>query len=112
MEYSDRIFDWVVPLLLLFLPFRGIQGLRCHECTGVTDPHHCSMVVHCAADEKCHTEKVIGENSAVFYNLGCQKIQLCHLAANGKRSDVDVCQGCCGTDLCNAELWCPASNSK
>ncbi|XP_045188077.1 uncharacterized protein LOC123545841 [Mercenaria mercenaria] len=110
MAYSTGKAGWTVKLLFFLLYVHGSQGLRCHQCSGVTDPHFCSMVVHCAADEECHTEKVIGEESAVFYNSGCQKIQLCQLAANGKRSDLHVCEGCCGTDLCNAEL-CPASNS-
>ncbi|XP_052228064.1 uncharacterized protein LOC127842547 isoform X3 [Dreissena polymorpha] len=86
------------------------SGPRCHQCTGATDPHYCSMVVQCNPDEECHTEKVIGDNSIVYYNAGCQKTQLCKLAAHGRRGALSVCEGCCSTDLCNTEL-CPASNS-
>ncbi|KAL4218713.1 hypothetical protein ACF0H5_021301 [Mactra antiquata] len=95
---------------VLGAPGKSSQGLRCHQCTGVTDPHYCSMVVHCDPGEECHTEKVIGEDSTVFYNSGCQDVQLCQLAANGKRSELHVCEGCCGTDLCNSEL-CPVNNN-
>ncbi|KAH3779298.1 hypothetical protein DPMN_157099 [Dreissena polymorpha] len=27
------------------------SGPRCHQCTGATDPHYCSMVVQCNPDE-------------------------------------------------------------
>ena len=30
--------------------------------------------------------------------------QICQLLARGRRSELHLCEGCCGTDLCNKEV--------
>ncbi|XP_060066069.1 uncharacterized protein LOC132546373 [Ylistrum balloti] len=84
-----------------------VADLTCLECTGVSLPNYCEQTVSCLSNEDCYTERVIGDDSNIFYNSGCLSHEICRLKAltsRTSRSQIHICEECCGVDKCNNHL--------
>ncbi|GFO20013.1 low-density lipoprotein receptor-related protein 6 [Plakobranchus ocellatus] len=94
------------------------SGLSCYQCQGVSDPSTCDVRAACPAGQSCFVERRLDSNLREFYNMGCEKRLICDVLGDGRKKrnvrpepavdrvtrDVTLCNKCCLTDNCNAEL--------
>ncbi|XP_021380188.1 uncharacterized protein LOC110467388 [Mizuhopecten yessoensis] len=98
---------WVYVTIVIVAFCQVVTGLTCMKCTGVGLPSYCVGTVACLSDEDCYTERVIGDDSNIFYNSDCLSHQICQLKARTSRtfrSQIHICEECCGVDKCNSQL--------
>ncbi|XP_033732334.1 uncharacterized protein LOC117321853 [Pecten maximus] len=97
----------VYATVIIVVTCQVVTGLTCMECSGVSLPNYCVQTVSCQSNEDCYTERVIGDDSNIFFNSGCLSHQICQLKAQTSRSfrsQIHICEECCGVDMCNSHL--------
>ncbi|XP_069121762.1 uncharacterized protein [Argopecten irradians] len=97
----------VCATIVIIVVCQAVSSLTCKTCTGVGKPDYCVQTITCQANEDCYTEKVIGDDSNIFFNSGCLTHQICQIKAQTSRSfrsQIHICEECCGLDLCNDHL--------
>ncbi|KAH9508829.1 hypothetical protein Btru_050159 [Bulinus truncatus] len=105
-----------------------LYGLGCFKCSNVADPGQCTTTGQCAGDELCFIEKKLSGGLSEYYNMGCEKQQVCDAiggsdviigkkrnvktrpSADRTKRDVTLCNKCCNTDSCNLMICTDIGN--
>ncbi|XP_071097309.1 mucin-22-like [Haliotis cracherodii] len=84
------------------------KGNVCYSCRFINDPRRCVHETRCQADEQCYIAKVLTQNFAIKYILGCVENAECETLNHfgppvGKRDTAisTMCASCCNGDKCN-----------
>ncbi|XP_046367510.2 uncharacterized protein LOC124142869 isoform X2 [Haliotis rufescens] len=84
------------------------KGNVCYSCRFINDPRRCVYETRCQADEQCYIAKVLTQNFAIKYILGCVENAECETLNHfgppvGKRDTAisTMCASCCNGDKCN-----------
>ncbi|KAH9508827.1 hypothetical protein Btru_050157 [Bulinus truncatus] len=135
LNYSGAGHVWDVTSMLLreetFRTERStghLYGLGCFKCSNVADPGLCTVTGQCAGDELCFIEKKLSGGLSEYYNMGCEKQQVCDAiggsdviigkkrnvntspSADRTKRDVTLCNKCCNTDSCNLMICTDIGN--